>query len=69
MRKRLAEQELAEKTKQSDHDQRTEAEQSSHNATHNTDQNNLAAVTNLMVIVGFAFFAYAVKYVISTIND
>jgi len=69
LRKKLADQELAEKNKQSDQEQRSETEHSSHNATHNTEHNNLAAVTNLMVIVGFAFFAYAVKYVISTIND
>lgn len=35
----------------------------------NVDGSQMSALTNLLVVVGFAFFAWTVSYIVSTLSE
>ncbi|XP_037787246.1 ubiquitin-conjugating enzyme E2 J2-like [Penaeus monodon] len=64
------EQELAERAKAIETGSLSEKDRTnSDSGNQNLDASHMSALTNLLVVVGFALFAWTVKYVMSTLSD
>ncbi|KAG7155080.1 ubiquitin-conjugating enzyme E2 J2-like [Homarus americanus] len=64
------EQELAERAKAAESGNQSDRGQTSNDsANQNLDASQMSALTNLLVVVGFALFAWTVTYVVSTLSE
>ncbi|XP_050733901.1 ubiquitin-conjugating enzyme E2 J2-like [Eriocheir sinensis] len=70
--KKLAqrEKELAERAKASENGRQIDQDPTiSDSSQQNMDGSQMSALTNLLVVVGFAFFAWTVSYIVSTLSE
>lgn len=64
------EQELAERAKAAETGNQSDRGPTSNgSANQNLDASQMSALTNLLVVVGFALFAWTVTYVVSTLSE
>ncbi|KAK8736122.1 hypothetical protein OTU49_004833 [Cherax quadricarinatus] len=64
------EQELAERAKAAESGSQSDGGPTSNDSTNqNLDASQMSALTNLLVVVGFALFAWTVTYVVSTLSE
>lgn len=63
------EQELAERAKAAETGSEHDNGPASNDSNQNLDAIHMSALTNLLVVVGFALFAWTVTYVVSTLSE